>query len=198
MAIVLLGVAGLLLAFPSNKYYFCPLHDAFTGQGSCLVSLVSFWLFQPPGIISFSFSSSSQHGQNHNGCFEAPSDCSIHQEYFLSSPWYIQQMVWMMFCDADWSFLHTTGSFFFPYYFTVSWTGDLSFIPFTGTWIEVLTLPFTASRRHVVSSFSAFSTDSFLCCWWCWFPTIYVSLYGFVIFEDKSALMLSWSLVSGV
>ena len=54
------------------------------------------------------------------------------------------------------------ASFHLPFFITCSWTGDLSFIPFTGTLTEVLTLHFLAkSSWQVVSSASALITDSF-------------------------------------
>ena len=66
-SMVPLDVADLLLAIPSNRNRLCSLQNASNWSRIKFV-LVPFWLLYPPGIISLSFSSSSQHGQNHIGC----------------------------------------------------------------------------------------------------------------------------------
>ena len=127
-----------------------------TGLGPCLLSLVPFWISHPPGIISLSFSSSSQHGQNHIGCCSPPSPYSIHQESFLSPPWRIQQGLddicwrWLpsQFFIPQESSLSLTWTMPFPpssrrllfplpRFITGLWTGDLSVISFTGTCTEI-------------------------------------------------------------
>ena len=80
--IVLLDVADLLLAIPSNRNKLCSIQNAFNWTRIMFV-LVPFLLFHSPGIIFLSFSSSSQHSQNHIGCSWPPSDYSINHNFFL-------------------------------------------------------------------------------------------------------------------
>ena len=66
-ALVPYDVADLLLVIPSNLNKLCPLQNAFTWPRIMFV-LIPFSLLNPPGIISLSFTSSSQHSRNHIGC----------------------------------------------------------------------------------------------------------------------------------
>ena len=68
--------------------------------------------------------------------------------------------------------------FHLPSFITVSWTGDLSVIHFTGTWTEALHFPAKPSRRMSSPSQPSSLVASFSCWLWWWFPKIPVSPIG--------------------
>ena len=66
-SMVPLDVTDLFLDIPSNRKKLCSLQNA-SNLSRIKFVLVPFWLLYRPGIISLSFSSSFQRGQNHIGC----------------------------------------------------------------------------------------------------------------------------------
>ena len=133
---VLLIVTDLLLAIPSKRHHLYPLQDTLNWPWI----MVSFWSFHPPGIVFLSFTSSSQHSQNHIVCCQPPADYSITEESFLSPPWRIQQgqddVVWRWLPSSPrYSSLYLTWTMRFPpssrqllfplpSFITGSWTWD--------------------------------------------------------------------------
>ena len=174
-----------------------------TKQGSCLVSLVSFWLHIHQEYLFSVWC--LQQGHNHSGCCWAPSDYSIYQEYFfllndvftrvrrlsgnsgflLNFPSPQESPL-----NFTWTlpFPHFSRQLFLPYNFLSmisSWT--LFYYPFHLNMDSSFTLPFPATcSRHFVFSFPAFITGSFSFWSWWWFPMLSLRPYGLVIIEDKS------------
>ena len=173
-ALVLLDViamrrsADLLLAITSNRNQLCTLHDAFNWPRIMFV-LVPFWLFHPPRIISLSFSSSSQHSQNHIWCCFSSNLCST------ESGWYYVMLTFfkifhppgitsLFYMVIEISSIQQAASFTLTifYQWFVIWR-----LIYIGTWkgslnSVKLTLPFPAkSRNQVLSSLLAVISGSF-------------------------------------
>ena len=167
------GVTGVLLTIHPPEINSLSFIVPLTRSQSHFVLLASLRPFHLPGIFSFSSMT----------CLTRSGWYWVMLAFFWAfhppgiASWFYMDTALSSIQQADFSPL--------PSFINGSQAGDSSFIPFTWTWTESLTLPFPAmSSRYFVFSFQAFITTGSFSCWW-WFPMISVSPYGLVIFEDK-------------